>query len=388
VIDDVLDELGAGFDAAFSVDPATLDPDALAAWTVGVHVLAKRASALATLSTATFDRHGDTEGAIGTAAWVAWKCKVSTPEAKAELSRGRALRHMPATTDAYVAGAIGFEQVRLLAAAWRAAPQAFAAEEASLVADAIDQRYDQFRRRVEYFKLEHDRSGSDDRAAEAMDRRELHASRTFEDTVAINALLDPIGGAVYLNELERIEKGLFEADWAEARARLGDAATAQDLLRSPAQRRADAQVIMAVRSATLTRHPRHARPLLAVHVGWETFHGMLSQLDDGTVVNPTTLLPWLTDAEVERVVFGGPSRVIDIGEKQRLFRGGTRRAVECRDLTCWHDSCDTSYRRADVDHITRYEHDGPTTQANGRVACPHHNPGRRRPRQPQPPDDD
>jgi hypothetical protein len=385
---DVLDQLDAALDAAFAIDPASLDQKELAAWTVATHRVAKRASALATASTAAFDRHGDPEGAVGAAPWVAWRCKVSKEHAKAELSRGRALRQMPATAAAHAAGEIGSEQVRLLATAMRAAPDAFAAKEAELVADAIDLRYDALRRRIEYFKLEHDRSGTDDRAAEAMDRREWFASRTFEDTVAVNGVLDPLGGSIYLNELQRIEQCLFEDDWAEARERLGDAASASDLRRTPAQRRADAQVLMAIRSATMTRNPRHGRPLFTVHVDYDTFHGMLSQLDDGTVVHPTAAAPWVTDADIERVVFDGPSRVIDVGTRQRLFRGATRRAVEVRDLTCWHDSCDIPYRRADVDHIQRYEHGGPTVQANGRVACPHHNPGRRRPYQPPPPDDD
>ena len=70
--------------------------------------------------------------------------------------------------------------------------------------------------------------------------------------------------------------------------------------------------------------------------------------------------------------------MIDVGVKQRLFKGATRRAVEVRDLFCTHDSCDIPYERCDVDHIQRYEHDGPTTQDNGRLRCPGHNPGRRR----------
>jgi hypothetical protein len=62
----------------------------------------------------------------------------------------------------------------------------------------------------------------------------------------------------------------------------------------------------------------------------------------------------------------------------RLFAGATRRAVEVRDLFCTHESCDVPYERCDIDHIERYEHGGPTVQANGRVRCPAHNPGRRR----------
>ena len=80
----------------------------------------------------------------------------------------------------------------------------------------------------------------------------------------------------------------------------------------------------------------------------------------------------LTEADVERVVFGAPSRVVDVGVKQRLFTGASRRAVEVRDLECIDDSCDVPYGRCEVDHIQRFEDDGLTIQANGRLKCPRH----------------
>ena len=66
--------------------------------------------------------------------------------------------------------------------------------------------------------------------------------------------LDPIGGAIVANELERLENELFEADCAEAKERLGRDPHADDLARTPAQRRADAAVEMAARSR------QHSRP--------------------------------------------------------------------------------------------------------------------------------
>ncbi|MGH9247589.1 MAG: hypothetical protein ACRD29_25425, partial [Acidimicrobiales bacterium] len=47
-----------------------------------------------------------------------------------------------------------------------------------------------------------------------------------------------------------------------------------------------------------------------------------------------------TDAirSLERVVFDGPSRVIDVGPHRRLFDGATRRSVAVRDRECFHPS--------------------------------------------------
>ncbi len=105
---------------------------------------------------------------------------------------------------------------------------------------------------------------------------------------------------------------------------------------------------------------------------------MLCQLADGTVVSPGCLRPWLDDAWVERVVFDGPSRVIDVGVQRRLFTGATRRAVELRDRECFHPFCDLPVADCDIDHVQAWAAGGPTTQANGRVACGFHNRARQR----------
>ena len=395
-VEDAITAADEAIDGLLALDLTTLDQESLQAAMVQSHRLQARADALATKTTGAFDRQGDPQGAIGTAAFVAWKCRRRKESVKAELSRARAVRSMPAVSLAYEAGAVSSDHVRLLAAAQRSAPEAFDAKEHQLVADAMALRFDTFTRRVRMFQLEHDRAGSDDRAAAALDRRECFASKTFEGTLEERTTFDPIGGDVWLNEMQRLEKQLFDQDWADARARLGDDARAEDLRRTPKQRRADAHVLMAIRSATLGTRAA-ARPLFTVHVGYETFAGAISQLADGTVVTPTAIVPWLVEAlgsdvdlgaQVERIVFDGPSRVLDVGVRQRCFVGATRRAVEARDLECWHESCDIPYDRCDVDHIVRYEHGGETVQTNGRIACPHHNPGRRRPHEPPPLDDD
>ncbi len=115
-------------------------------------------------------------------------------------------------------------------------------------------------------------------------------------------------------------------------------------------------------------------------VGYETFAGMLAELADGTVVSPASLRPWLDEAWIERVVFHGPRRVIDLWAQHRLFTGATRRAVELRDRECFHPFCDVAAADCDIDHVLPWAAGGETTQANGRVACGFHN--RARPRSP------
>ncbi|MEA3019830.1 MAG: hypothetical protein QOI47_1354, partial [Actinomycetota bacterium] len=284
-----LETVRAGLDALAVVDLRALDEKELAALTVAVHELQARADAQCTRVTGVFDTHGDPQGALGTPAWVAWKCRIKKSHAKAEVSRARALRHMPAVADAYAAGAITSEHVRLLAAAQRANGAEFAVVEDELVDNAKTLRFDAFAYRVAYFRQIADPDGTGQDAQDAFERRNLHCSRTFEGTVQLDGLFDPVGGTIFKNELDRLERQLFEADWKEARDRLGDAAGAADLRRTTEQRRVDAAVEMARRSAALPAGSVFNRPLITVIVDEDTARRRFCQLADGTVIAPDDL---------------------------------------------------------------------------------------------------
>ena len=116
--------------------------------------------------------------------------------------------------------------------------------------------------------------------------------------------LDPVSGSIVAGELERIEQELFEADWAEARTLLGREPNSTDLARSGGQRRADALVEMATRSRTAPEDGRRPAPLFSVLVDYDTIHGRICELADGTAVSPGSLPPWFDGAYLERVVFG------------------------------------------------------------------------------------
>jgi hypothetical protein len=196
--------------------------------------------------------------------------------------------------------------------------------------------------------------------------------------------LDPITGTEYLAELDSIEHELFEADWAAARETHGEGAVPAQLPRTAGQRRADAQVQMARNSrAARQGRFRQPRPLLTVHVGLGSVSRMC-ELADGTVVSPTQVFPRLSEADVERVVFASPSRVLEVGVRERFFTGALRRAIEVRDRHCQHDSgCDVPAEDCQIDHETRYADGGLTTQANGRCYCATHNRQRETQRQRQ-----
>jgi hypothetical protein len=136
---------------------------------------------------------------------------------------------------------------------------------------------------------------------------------------------------------------------------------------------------MATRARTAPADGRRPAPLFSILVGFETFAGRVCELAGGAAVTPGSLVPWLDEAYIERVVFASPSRVVDVGAQRRLFDGATRRAVEVRDRgRCFDPACDST-DDLQVDHIQPWSAGGPTIQANGRLACGHHNRNRNRP---------
>jgi hypothetical protein len=185
--------------------------------------------------------------------------------------------------------------------------------------------------------------------------------------------LDPVSGEIVDTTLRIIERELFDADWTEAKERLDRDPTLLDLARTPTQRRADALVEMATRARTAPADGRRPAPLFTVVVGLETLKGSILELFNRTVLTPGTVAPFLTEADVERIVFDGQSRVLDVGRRSRFFRGALRRGIEVRDRTCFHNSCDDVPERLEVDHIHDVSKGGETTQENGQAGCRFHN---------------
>jgi hypothetical protein len=169
-----------------------------------------------------------------------------------------------------------------------------------------------------------------------------------------------------------LEQELYRGDWAKAKAELGRDPKLHELCRTPAQRRADAVVEMAVRSKSAPAAGRRPGPLFSVLVGYETMHGRIAELANGTVISPDLLFPWLDTAYFERVVFT-PGKRIEVSPTTRFFHGATRRAIEIRDRECTHECCDIAADRCEIDHVIPFSAGGRTEQENGEVACGFHN---------------
>ena len=374
----VLAELTGAIDAVCEAETARLaDRESIQV----LHRQLERLNAATTRATAAFEAGGtwEADGARSAAAWLATRVRTALPAARRRLRLGRALRHMPHAEAAWLAGEIDANHVAALAEARPpVSSECFERDEAMLVDQAARLSHRHFSRALAYWCQRADPDGTEDRASGEFNARRLHLSQSFGGGWVLDASLDPIGGAVLEGALRRIEAELFATDWAEARARVGEEVCAGDLARNPAQRRADAAVEMARRAGAMPPGARLPEPLVTVLVGYETFAGRICELADGTVVSPGSLLRWLDEAWVERVVFDGPDRVKNLGVRRRIFTGATRRAIEVRDRECFHEFCDRPADECQIDHVQPYAAGGLTVEDNGRVACGDHNRRRHR----------
>ena len=381
--------LAAAVDRLAELDPDTLSDDELGEALVGLHREEARLAALRCRLTAAFEARGGhlVDGSRTAAAWVARRTRLPGEQCRAEARLGRRLRHMPVTAEAFAAGEISLAHVRRLAvlAEGRTA-ELFTRDEALLVGDAKTLRWVEFCRAVAYWEQLADPDGPEDKAKNDEQARRVHLSAGLRGTGILDGLLTPIGRATVARALERIEQELFEADWAQARAEHGDNATLAHLHRTPAQRRHDALVLMARRAFAAPKSGRLPVPLVSVLVGYETFKGRVCELADNTVITPGTVASMLDDAQIERVVFDGPSRVTDLG-RARSFVGAARRALEVRDQGCTHDGCDEPPWRCQGDHILPWSQGGDTNPDNGQLHCGWHNRWRWNHSDPDPPPD-
>ena len=382
VVLDVDTELVGVVDALCGADPSRL---AEGETLVVLHRQLERLSAVTTRAVAAFDagRAWDAEGARSASAWLAVRANVPQSSARRRVLLGRALREMPLVEQAWLGGDIGEAQVSLFASARTPeTASCFVRDEKMLVDQAVKLGYRGFVRALAYWGQLADPEGTERSAERQHADRRLHLSQSFAGGWALDGFFDPINGAVIANALGSIEKELFEADWAQARARVGDAVCAADVARTAKQRRADALVELARRAMATPAGSRLPEPLFSVLVGYETFAGRTCELAGGTVVAPGSLVRWLDEAWVERVVFDGPDRVKNVGVRTRIFTGATRRAVQLRDRECFHPYCDKVAEECEIDHVRPWSEGGLTVEDNGRPACGFHNRERHRPRPP------
>jgi hypothetical protein len=316
----------------------------------------------------------------------------SAATARREVGRARKLRHLDALSDALAAGEVSTDAAGTILRADRPEVHDQLVDDLKLLLEhAVTLEHADFERVMTRWDQLADPARADRDAVDRDEKRSAHVS-TVGDQVRVDAWMNQEGAAAWRAEFERREKVLFDADWAEARERLGDKATKHDLVRTPAQRRHDAMVEMANRSAAYQGDSPAPKPrvVLNLHMDYATFIAELArhtggdaqfpgfadrlcELDDGTALVPSEALNLALGGEVRRIVFGADGHVLAYGRSRRLFTGALADAIRARDRRCCHPGCQLPAAKCEIDHVSEFQHGGRTEEPNGETLCRYHN---------------
>jgi hypothetical protein len=339
-------------------------------------------------------------GAVSAQAWMMFHHHLSKAEAGRFLRWGRALGDLPLVDAAFSEGRITGDHVEVLVGLDHGATKDPLHHQEQLLVDlALTLTFREFTEHVAYWRQHNDPDGTTEEAEKRRNRRDVQLSESLGGLWFGRMVLDPVSGTVIANELERLTELLFQADWSEATERLKRTPLVSELRRTLQQRRADALLMMARRSASRIKGSQKPSPLFFVHMDWDTVYGALSELEDGTPLPPNELLSWLEGADivafrqppegpatvshatkvreitlpcVEKILNDTPDRQ-ECSPFDRVFTGATRLAIEIRDRRCAHPYCDRPARWCEIDHIRPWSQGGLTTQENGRLLCGFHN---------------
>jgi hypothetical protein len=316
------------------------------------------------------------------------------------------LRNHPLAEQAMQAGTLTARHVDVLDHARRAVgDEIYRDHEATLVDKARWKRFSDFELAVTYFIHRNRPRDVRDQEERQVRDRWAHASRTFEGCGAIDAWMPPLDFTIWQNEFQRLIDHLYAADVAEATERLGRRPLSGELARDGAQRRSDAMMLMAQRSAAHDGDVGPSRLVVTVHGDTdlvaqlfdvlfealdtdddtdfdldealdrvELSRDSLHELEDGTVISLNTLLLALLTGTIRGYLHDPDGMPLRFGRERRLFTKPQADALRARFRRCCHPfGCDRTGGRLQADHTPEWEDGGPTDVDEADVKCGPHN---------------
>jgi Domain of unknown function (DUF222) len=340
------------------------------------------------------------DGYRSTPAWLSFRYRHSRRTTAADIRLARHLGLMPHTEAALESGAITLDHARRLARVRNGRTQTqFDLDEQQLLANAANLSFQEFENMTRYWEQHADPDGAEQAEQRAIEDRNLSLSRLNDEWI-IRGTSDLMSGSQISEALSRIEQELFDADWAEAKQRVGDDVCLADLTRTNAQRRHDSFLEMARRATATQPNCKPPEPLVTIVMDYQTFveQGLLhadatktgtdgaatmpgsgsvradrrSELLDGTPIRPESAFRIAIESQLSRIVMQGASIVLDAGRSTRYYTGALRRAIIIRDRTCCWPGCHVPATHSEIDHHVEYQHGGHTSERNAKVYCAAH----------------
>lgn len=326
--------------------------------------------------------------------------RLSPSEAARRAREVAALRDLPLVRAAFAAGRIGVDHLERIgrAHANRRVREALRRLDGELADRASKLSYAAFDHELTAWIRLVDEDGTCDAAERTHANRDFAHLQDGDGGWHTRAHGGSLAGAEIRTVFDHFYDAETEADWAAARAEHGDAATAEQLPRTDAQRRYDAYLAMA-RTAAGAGGPGNSTVTTDIVIGHELFerhlrrfagqevepldvalvpadpHAWRSETLDGHPVDPTEAVAHALLGHVRRVV-GADSVVVDLGRRSRLFRDAAALAVRLTDRHCAWPGCLTPVTHCQIDHTVPWNHPdtpGRTSPDNGGPLCGKHN---------------
>ena len=258
-----------------------------------------------------------------------------------------------------------------------------------MVDNATKLSHHEFRLTVRRWELLADMDGAHKTAEAAHEGRRAGIAEVGEE-IHLHARGGLAQGAVMSEIFERFCDAEFTADWDHTVARHGDAACYALMPRSDAQRRFDALYAIFERAATVEPGAKAAIPLVNFVIDVPTLERLLNahrrhrtppadprqrrcETVAGIPIPPGDVVAAMIWGQVRRVVVDSAGVVINMGRRQRLFRGNAREAVLLQSSRCVMAGCATPIRRCEADHLMEWGRHGHTDGPNGAPVCGRHN---------------
>jgi hypothetical protein len=377
-----------------AVDVSTMEPQDLAELVAGVEQVRRMVDAAATDVACAIDERTPftSQGYFNVATFLKQRAQLSGPEAYRRIQTARMRDRLPEWAGAARRGTVGVAQSEAMgrvAANPRIDPEVLARDAGMLLDDAVNLPYVEFERNLRMWEALADPVGDDARNEHARERRVFNLLPRPDGGWNLAGFLAEPGGVEFAEIFAWFVDAEWRLDWVEARQRLGDTATQADLVRTEAQRRADALLSMA--RASVSRDPDVVRPTMSAvtvdvlldHHTMEAhalgttpdprrFRNVVSRTQSGRRLHPDDAVNAALVGHIRRAVYDGSGTIIELGRRSRLFRGSARDAVMLLLSTCVWIGCDRPVAWCDADHSLGWKAHGATVPRNGQPLCTGH----------------
>jgi hypothetical protein len=308
------------------------------------------------------------DGAKTTQSWLRGHLRMSGALAKDLVAVGRVLEQLPATATAFAVGAIGADQVEVIAQIATPVNVELAlvqgidvgAVETLLVELACRGTHRDLQAAVGNYLAKLDPDGPE---PDPTEERSITLVQHPDGTWTIGGTLDAVGGQKVATALESVSAATRCA---------GDT-------RTRAQRTADAIVQLADNALASGQLPvlRTVKPHVIVTIDVEdladphTGHGAATTGTGATI--SAARARWLAcDANITRILLDPDGLPVDVGREQRVVPAHIRKAVELRDQHCVFAGCEAPRWFCDVHHLVEWAFGGETSVENSGLLCERH----------------